>query len=84
MVTQGERKKLSDQEAANKRIEAMLHDMRSGASSLDARLKQFDQLLKTKEEEKSSLMAEVATLKAQAETAQSRSAQNELMLTAFT
>jgi hypothetical protein len=50
----------------------MLQDMRSGASSLDARLKQFDQMLKTKEDEKAALLSEVATLKAKAESVKGR------------
>lgn len=52
------------QEEATARVEAMLQEMKHGASSFDGRLKQFDDLLKAKEAEKATLLEEVSGLRA--------------------
>lgn len=60
---QSEREKLAAQEATTTRIEAMLQGMKDGATSLDDRLRHFEQVLAAKEAEKSAVMEQAAALR---------------------
>jgi len=71
VALESERNKLKVQETTNTRIEKMLGEMKSGASSLDGRLRQFEELMRSKEKEKEALMREVAGLRSEATAAKS-------------